>query len=181
MQVDEAEQVVAVAAGLRNKTCGRSLHRLLLDFSGNKEHFTRFKEYNALHWTVPDVLVQEFLAEAGFLPPAEKRKLLVLVNPASGRGRARQVWAEVRNMLADSGILWEEVVTTHAGHARELAAGLDTVTHAGLVTVSGITVHFHKTRLCTLLYRGRWSTRDTQRALQQVGLVASCCYPAMLL
>jgi hypothetical protein len=57
------------------------------------------------------------------LRPPRIRKVLVLINPFSGKKRAPQVWARVAPLLAGCASLAVEVLlTTHAGHATELLA-----------------------------------------------------------
>lgn len=66
-----------------------------------------------------------------------RKKLLVLVNPVGGRGRARQIWAQVEDALEHGGVETEVVVTTHAGHAREIVSQINVDNYGGVVTVSG--------------------------------------------
>jgi diacylglycerol kinase family enzyme len=68
------------------------------------------------------------LAAAALTPPAAPRgprRLLVFVSPASGRGRAEELWrSRAAPLLADAGCACEVVVTQRAGqaaqHVREL-------------------------------------------------------------
>lgn len=47
---------------------------------------------------------------------------LVIVNPTAGNGAGRRVWPRVAEAARDRGISWDVALTTHAGHATELAA-----------------------------------------------------------
>ena len=48
-------------------------------------------------------------------------KCLVIVNPAAGRGRARAQWGEQARKLKDSGVVFDEAVTTRPWEASEIA------------------------------------------------------------
>lgn len=48
-------------------------------------------------------------------------KCLVIVNPAAGRGRARAQWGEQARKLKDSGVVFDEALTTRPWEACEIA------------------------------------------------------------
>ena len=54
-----------------------------------------------------------------------RRRLLVFVNPVSGRGRAEKIWEEVTRMLEHAEIDFETVITKRAGQAREMMETCD--------------------------------------------------------
>ena len=54
-----------------------------------------------------------------------RRKVLVFVNPVSGRGRAKKIWEEVARMLEEAEIDFETVITKRAGQAREMVETMD--------------------------------------------------------
>ena len=78
--------------------------------------------------------------EAGFVSAAPRR-VLVFINPVSGRGRARQIWAEVGSLslytiysthylqvaaiLDQTDTTFDTVVTERAGQAQEMVEQLD--------------------------------------------------------
>merc|ERR1740128_282523 len=66
-----------------------------------------------------------------------RKKMLVFVNPVSGRGRAKQIWKEVARMLEEAEIDFETVITNRAGQARETVETMDLEKYDGVVSVSG--------------------------------------------
>ncbi|XP_072035771.1 sphingosine kinase 2-like [Amphiura filiformis] len=71
--------------------------------------------------------------------PSRPRKLLVFINPTSGRRRGEQVFnKEVAPILNQAGIQFDTVVTTRQNHAREKASEMELEKfHDGIVIVSG--------------------------------------------
>ena len=61
-------------------------------------------------------LLRDSLPESPATSPPPKR-YLVLVNPVSGKGQGRAVWASVADMFSQAGLDAAVVVTTHANHA----------------------------------------------------------------
>ena len=76
-----------------------------------------------------------FLTENDFMKPL--RRVMVFVNPVSGRGRARQIWSRVQEMLSDTDLVFETVITERRGQALETVETLDLGEYDGVVTVSG--------------------------------------------
>ena len=77
---------------------------------------------------------EEHGADAG----PKRRRLLVIINPRSGQGHAVRVWEAHRPVLEAASITIADVVlTTHASHAREVAAELDLRLYDGVLIVSG--------------------------------------------
>jgi len=67
-----------------------------------------------------------------------KRRLLVLVNPASGSGRAPQVWQTTKDLWrAVPGIQFSAVTTSDPGHACEYVKSMDLDSCDGIVIISG--------------------------------------------
>jgi len=77
-----------------------------------------------------------FLKENNFIKPQQK-KVLVFVNPVSGRGRAKKIWSEVRAILSETEVEYETVITERAGQALEAVETLNFEEYSGAVTVSG--------------------------------------------
>ena len=69
--------------------------------------------------------------------PASSHRRLVLVNPFGGGGKAPGVWQRLQAILAPSGLSFEVLQTTHAGHARELMETLSLDDYHCVCTVSG--------------------------------------------
>ena len=63
--------------------------------------------------------------------------LLVLINPASGKGGALRAWHQAKCVLSEAGRLVEVIVTEGQGHASQIMASLDLSLWGGVVTVSG--------------------------------------------
>ncbi|XP_061181665.1 sphingosine kinase 2-like isoform X1 [Saccostrea echinata] len=67
-----------------------------------------------------------------------QRKILVLINPFSGPGKARQIFENgVSSMLEEADISFKMVITEYAGHATEMMRSLDLSAWYGVVIVSG--------------------------------------------
>jgi len=77
----------------------------------------------------------KFMIDNGFLPSTRK-KILVLINPVSGKGKALKIWNNVHAMVGQAAE-FEVIQTKKAGHAQELAHNLDINHYGGIVTVSG--------------------------------------------
>lgn len=66
------------------------------------------------------------------------KKLLLLINPNSGPGRALQTYRKhVSPLLAEAEVAHEVLVTERANHASDIARNLDLKQYAGLVIISG--------------------------------------------
>jgi len=78
----------------------------------------------------------DFMVNENFAPIVRK-KILVLINPASGKGKAPQIWKQIAEMTAGTGIDFEVLLTKRAGHAKEIVQNMDVEPYDGVVTVSG--------------------------------------------
>ena len=58
------------------------------------------------------------------LPALAEKRVLVLINPFGGGGKAQGVWRKLEPLLAHTGLAFDTRVTTHAGHARAMMADL---------------------------------------------------------
>ena len=65
------------------------------------------------------------------------RRMLVLINPYGGGGKARGVWRRLSALLSHADIEFEVIETTHAGHAREMMGTLQLENYAAICPVSG--------------------------------------------
>ena len=87
-------------------------------------------------------------------PPALPRRVLALINPFSGRGRAAAVWEALAKLLEGApGLEVEALVTTHAGHARELLGSMERLPDA-LVLASGDGLVCEAVSWCTSVLLG---------------------------
>ena len=75
------------------------------------------------------------MAPDGAAPP--RKRWLILINPVSGPGNAVRIFGQVRPVLAANRVALTELVTTHAGHASEIAAGINLDDVDGIVCVGG--------------------------------------------
>mmetsp|Transcript_64270 Transcript_64270/g.114151 ORF Transcript_64270/g.114151 Transcript_64270/m.114151 type:complete len:498 (-) Transcript_64270:136-1629(-) len=65
-------------------------------------------------------------------------RFLVFVNPAAGKNRALQIWAEVRQLWASlPWLTFDEVITSYAGEASERSQDESTLAYDAIVIVSG--------------------------------------------
>lgn len=67
---------------------------------------------------------------------AENNKWLVIVNPAASIGKCGKDWPEIQHILTSEGLDFEAVLTTHPGHAIELAR--DGITENGYKKIISI-------------------------------------------
>lgn len=94
-----------------------------------------------------------------------KRRYLVLVNPASGKGLAAKIAQEqLLPIMAEAEIEHELVTTTHQGHAEEIAKGLKIGEYTGIAVVSGDGL-FHE------VVNGIMKREDAEHAAKQICLV----------
>ena len=63
--------------------------------------------------------------------------LLVLVNPASGKGESVKRWREASLVLSEAGRGHEMLITEGPGHAAQIMSSLELDSWSGVVTVSG--------------------------------------------
>ena len=66
-----------------------------------------------------------------------RRKMLVLINPFGGGGKAPGVWRKLAPLLEMGGVETEVIATKAAGHAKEIAQGLELGKYDALISVSG--------------------------------------------
>ena len=66
-----------------------------------------------------------FLQDNNMVIGGQRKRLLVFVNPVSGRGRAKKIWEEVTKMLEEAEIDFKTVITTRAGQAKETVETMD--------------------------------------------------------
>ncbi|OWF53322.1 sphingosine kinase 1-like isoform X2 [Mizuhopecten yessoensis] len=68
----------------------------------------------------------------------ESKRLLILINPHSGPGKAQQIFEkEVAPMLNEANTDYEVKITEHAGHATEIMVSLDLSQWYAVIIVSG--------------------------------------------
>ena len=100
---------------------------------GDRKFLTTDIEFGN-HTVAPSLV--DFMKNYSYIP-AKRKKVLVLINPASGKGRATKIWDKVSAMTANTGTEFEVFLTQRAGHAKEILHDLDLDQYGGVVTVSG--------------------------------------------
>ena len=82
-------------------------------------------------WLLPETSMTMNQTHPGYSPP----KLLVIVNPFSGKRKSEKILEEkLIPFLTEAGINFEVLVTQHAGHAREVIANESLSDLRGLVS-----------------------------------------------
>lgn len=56
-----------------------------------------------------------------FHPMQQQSKWHLILNPVAGNGKGQKTWPKIQQLLQQAGIAYEASITTHAGHAIELA------------------------------------------------------------
>lgn len=98
-----------------------------------------------MFWNVRVDIATSSIWHPSFPPPGttkpqvdRSKKLLLLINPNSGPGRALQIYRkQVSPILAEAEVSHEVIVTERANHATEIVRDLDLTKYAGLVILSG--------------------------------------------
>jgi len=65
------------------------------------------------------------------------RKLLVLINPFSGKKKAQKIWNKIQPIFVQAGVEIETIVTEYLGHAIKITRNYDLKSIDGIATVSG--------------------------------------------
>ncbi|XP_019321665.2 sphingosine kinase 1 isoform X1 [Panthera pardus] len=87
----------------------------------------------------------------------ERCRVLVLLNPRGGKGKALQLfWSHVQPLLAQAGISFTLMLTERRNHARELVQGLELGRWDALVVMSGDGLMFEVVN--GLMERPDWET-----------------------
>nr|CAD7445572.1 unnamed protein product [Timema bartmani] len=95
-------------------------------------------------------------------PGSDDRKFLVLLNPKSGPGKAREMFQQrVVPVLAEAELAFDLYVTKHANYARDFVRLKDVYQWRGVVVVGGDGIVFE-------VYNGLLEREDWQKALNEV-------------
>jgi len=68
---------------------------------------------------------------------SHQRRMLVLVNPKSGPGKAQSIFDECRQVLDDADVKLSVTITTHSGHAAELIRADTALDYDAIIICSG--------------------------------------------
>ncbi|KAK7070693.1 Sphingosine kinase 1, partial [Halocaridina rubra] len=95
-----------------------------------------------------------------------RKRLLLLVNPNSGPGKAHQIYKrQVASILGEAEVAHEVVVTKASNHALELVKTLDLSLYSGLVIVSGDGLLYE-------IYNGLLARNEWEKAIEfPVGVI----------
>lgn len=103
------------------------------------------------------------------LPPASDKKLLILLNPKSGPGKARELFqSKVAPILQEAEVPYDLHVTKYAQFAREFVRTRNIYSWRGIVAVGGDGVLFE-------VVNGMFERLDWQEALAEVPLAIMPC------
>jgi sphingosine kinase len=72
-----------------------------------------------------------------FFYPSAMPKLIAIMNPRSGTGRAPKILEDIRPVFASAGIKLDTRATTHAGHAAEIAQSAELTDIDGICVIGG--------------------------------------------
>ncbi|GBP92900.1 Sphingosine kinase 2 [Eumeta japonica] len=101
--------------------------------------------------------------------PVNEKKLLILLNPKSGPGKAREIFQEkVTSILQEAEIPYDLHVTKYAQYAREFVRTRNVYSWRGIVAVGGDGVLFE-------ILNGMFERLDWHQALNEVPLAVLPC------
>ncbi|XP_053606173.1 sphingosine kinase 2-like [Plodia interpunctella] len=104
-----------------------------------------------------------------YTPPINEKKLLVLLNPKSGTGKARELFqTKVAPILQEAEVPYDLHVTKYAQYAREFVRTRNIYSWRGIVAVGGDGVLFE-------VLNGMFERLDWQQALSEVPLAIVPC------
>jgi sphingosine kinase len=99
----------------------------------------------------------------------EERKLLVLLNPKSGPGKAREIFQQrVVPILAEAEVCFDLYVTKHANYARDFVRTKNIYQWRGLVVVGGDGIVFE-------VINGLFEREDWQKAIKELPIGVIPC------
>jgi sphingosine kinase len=99
----------------------------------------------------------------------EERKLLVLLNPKSGPGKARELFQQrVVPVLAEAEVGFDLYVTKHANYARDFVRTRDIYQWRGVVVVGGDGIVFE-------VINGLFEREDWQKAVKELSIGVIPC------
>ncbi|KAG7154183.1 sphingosine kinase 1-like isoform X2 [Homarus americanus] len=100
-------------------------------------------------------------------PQTDKsKKLLMLINPNSGPGKAQQIYKkQVASVFGEAETDHEVIITERANHAREIVQSLNLAKYSGIVILSGDGLLFE-------VYNGLFERPDWEQAIQYpIGMI----------
>lgn len=137
----------------------RNAIKYLIHNSIDSNSMTQMKKCSLSHSSVPIST-----SSSPFLPyiPKETRKVLVLLNPKSGSGKARQTFQKcVVPVFVEAEIPYEVQVTKHANYAREFARLRDLYAWRSIVVVGGDGIYYE-------VINGLFERPDWEKAVKSI-------------
>lgn len=148
------------------KRSRRSLKRERTTITLRFRSFDKYEDNNreAQKWrTTIKCLISEVPISQS-LPPVSDKKLLVLLNPKSGPGKAREIFqTKIAPILQEAEVPYDLQITKYAQYAREFVRTRNVYNWRGIVTVGGDGVLFE-------VLNGMFERLDWQQALEEVPL-----------
>lgn len=123
----------------------------------------------ALNMTPPANTVAVPTTPVHLFVPKETRKILVLLNPKSGSGKARETFQKnVAPVFVEAEIPFEMHVTKHANYAREFVRNRDIYQYRSIVVVGGDGIYYE-------VINGLMERSDWEKALDRIpiGIIPS--------
>ncbi|XP_055689294.1 sphingosine kinase 2 [Lutzomyia longipalpis] len=134
--------------------------------------FDKYDDNNreAQKWrTAIKALINDEIPKTPTYTPTDARKLLVLLNPKSGSGKAREVFQQrVAPIFVEAELPFELHVTKRANYAREFVRTRDIFSYRGIVVVGGDGIYFE-------VINGMLERTDWERALDEVNVGVIPC------
>ncbi|CAK1544925.1 unnamed protein product [Leptosia nina] len=148
----------------------RSLKRERTTITLRFRSFDKYEDNNkeAQKWrnTIKCLLANEPISS---VPTYNEKKLLVLLNPKSGPGKARELFQEkVAPILLEAEVPYDLYVTKYANYAREFVRTRNVYNWRGIVAVGGDGVLFE-------ILNGMFERLDWQQAFAEVPLAVLPC------
>ncbi|XP_059615021.1 sphingosine kinase 2-like [Phlebotomus argentipes] len=134
--------------------------------------FDKYDDNNreAQKWrTAIKALINDEVPKTPTYTPSDARKMLIILNPKSGSGKAREVFQQrVAPIFVEAELPFELHVTKRANYAREFVRTRDIFAFRGIVVVGGDGIYFE-------VINGMMERPDWERALEEVSVGVIPC------
>ncbi|XP_045496138.1 sphingosine kinase 1-like [Colias croceus] len=148
------------------RTLKRERTTITLRFRSYDKYEDNNKEAQKWRTTIKCLLANEPISS---VPPVNEKKLLVLLNPKSGPGKARELFQmKVAPILQEAEVPYDLHVTKYANYAREFVRTRNVYNWRGIVAVGGDGVLFE-------VLNGLFERLDWQQAFAEVPLAVLPC------
>lgn len=133
--------------------------------------FDKYDDNNkeAQKWRIAIKCLINNLPINALAPPANERKLLVLLNPKSGAGKARECFQQrVAPILVEAELPYDLQVTKHANYAKDFIRQRNVYNWRGIIAVGGDGIFFE-------VINGIFERPDWEQVLDEVPLGIMPC------